>query len=135
MAENTQNKPAVVPTLSSTPIQMTKIFGGNDAKRMSFDENAPYQPQYSTSPLSSLLSQSGTTYPAGYNPQRRDSLKNMWLTQDFGTDWIESSRAEIFTSDAINITTTNFIASGGDEEMNQKNYDTFLLPSCFSRVF
>jgi len=61
---------------------MTKIFGGNDAKRMSFDENMPYQPQYSTSPLSSLLSGGNS---GGYNPARRDSLKNMWHLQDFGT--------------------------------------------------
>ncbi|XP_035715112.1 uncharacterized protein LOC118438662 isoform X1 [Folsomia candida] len=84
-AENTQQKPAMVSNIGSTPMQMTKIFGGaNDAKRMSFDESMP---QYSTSPLSSFLSHSpgGTQYPGGYNPARRDSLKNMWTTQDFGT--------------------------------------------------
>jgi hypothetical protein len=86
MAENqsqgmkpTPSAPAAVPNLFSTPI---KIFAGNDAKRMSFDENMPYTPQYSGSPLSSMFSQS----PGGYNPARRDSLKNMVHLQDFGTD-------------------------------------------------
>jgi len=87
MAENTQPKPAI-PNLSTTPIQMTKIFGANDAKRMSFDENSGYNPQLSSSPLSSILGRSpgGTTYPEGYNPARRDSLKNMWHLSDFGTE-------------------------------------------------
>jgi hypothetical protein len=86
MAENNaQPKTGGVPNISSTPM---KIFGGNDAKRMSFDENMPNPNQYghlSSSPLSSLLSGSPNN-PSGYNPARRDSLKNMWHLQDFGTD-------------------------------------------------
>jgi len=64
---------------------MFGVGGMMDAKRMSFDENMPstqYQ-QYGTSPLSSILGQSPG---AGYNPARRDSLKNMWHLQDFGTE-------------------------------------------------
>jgi len=86
MAENNQNMNATQ-QVPSQPITMSsRIFGMHDAKRMSFDENMPV-PQYGSSPLSSLLSQSpgGTTNPAGFNQGRRDSLKNMWHLQDFGT--------------------------------------------------
>jgi len=84
MAENTQNTNATQ-QVPSQPIAMSsRIFGMNDAKRMSFDENMP-MPQYGSSPLSSLLSQSPGGTPAGFNQGRRDSLKNMWHLQDFGT--------------------------------------------------
>ncbi|ODM92495.1 hypothetical protein Ocin01_14178 [Orchesella cincta] len=90
MADNT-NKMAAMPQTAAQPMPARPtIFGGNDAKRMSFDGNIP---QYGTSPTS-ILSQSpgsfgftsGLTGGATYNRDRRDSLKNMVHLQDFGTD-------------------------------------------------
>lgn len=90
MAENTNKTPTMAQTAAQPAPARINIFGGNDAKRMSFDGNMP---QYGTSPTS-ILSQSpgGSTWTSGltggvqYNRDRRDSLKNLVHLQDFGTD-------------------------------------------------